>query len=187
MNRRTGISLIELLVCIAIVAILIAMTIPIVARTRARSIDISCCNNLRQIGIAISGYAAMSSGELFIEGRHIVQWSWPYRLFGDTSFTVCHCPTGEDETYSYMLNGWLRLTHGKLGTALHGRPSSDVVLGGEHLPGLGFLYYPENNYNIVDQRRHPHRPSNTLWLDFHVDHSLPAHPWVEDDPWSVQY
>ena len=62
--RRRGFSLIELLVLLAILAILISIFIPVLLRSRERERRVRCVDNLRAVQQALSSYATANGKNL---------------------------------------------------------------------------------------------------------------------------
>lgn len=54
--RSRGASLVETLVCLAIMSLMIGLLMPAVIQVRARANDLACRNNLHQIGLAFHSY-----------------------------------------------------------------------------------------------------------------------------------
>ncbi len=63
MKHRNAFTLIELLVVISIIALLIALLLPALARARQLAVRIQGASNMRQIGIALHEYADIYRGQ----------------------------------------------------------------------------------------------------------------------------
>src|SRR5437899_7743961 len=63
-STLSAFTLVELLVVIAVIAVLISLLIPALSKARDQSVRIKCASNLHQIGIAATAYAAENKGML---------------------------------------------------------------------------------------------------------------------------
>jgi len=135
--RRAGFTLVELLVAIAIIAMLAAMLLPSLSKAKSKGKRLACVNNLKQLSFAQQMYLADNNGRLpdnwpakaqpalgtnlWVEGDMTVpadatnqvpiQKGELYPYAGHTG--VYHCPAdpsqvaGTARVRSYSMNGWM--------------------------------------------------------------------------------
>lgn len=72
MYRQRGFTLIELLVVISIIALLVAILLPFLGRTRESAKDVICKSNLRQLAIAQAAHAGDHDGKY----ANSDEWVW---------------------------------------------------------------------------------------------------------------
>ena len=74
LSSRLGFTLLELLVVMAIIAILVALLIPVLGRAKEKSQRISCAGNLRQINLALLLYRTDHNGLMPPPGQPSAQF-----------------------------------------------------------------------------------------------------------------
>jgi len=79
MGARKGFTLIELLVVISIIALLMSILMPALAKVREQARTVGCLGNLRQWGVVCTMYAEANSGKLW-SGIGDNGWWWLFQL-----------------------------------------------------------------------------------------------------------
>jgi prepilin-type N-terminal cleavage/methylation domain-containing protein/prepilin-type processing-associated H-X9-DG protein len=106
-QRRGGFTLIEMLVVIAIIAILAAIILPVYFQARGKARQTHCLSNLKQIGAGLTTYADDNDG-YYTRGQF---WPWdgshlwtdavePYLKNKD----ILRCPDQGSDAYGYGYN-----------------------------------------------------------------------------------
>lgn len=146
-HKRNAFTLVELLVVIGIIALLISILLPSLARAREQAKFVQCQSNLRQINQAIMMYVAENDG--YFPRPQVGRWtwngqdparSWPQWFYsGDDQGSwgpVASIPQ-EDRPLARYLKGDLQV---------HRCPNDDAAEAGEAYWDALTTSYPMNAY-----------------------------------------
>lgn len=132
---QRGFALVELLVVVAILALLAGLLFPVLSQARNTARRSTCVSNLKQLGVAFALYASDYDDTLPEAGgsrESVAAWIdydspdqrggiYPYvRQFSKSGASVYRCPSGHPDTSSYRsisstyaMNDYLRPWHGR--------------------------------------------------------------------------
>jgi prepilin-type N-terminal cleavage/methylation domain-containing protein len=119
MDKRKGFTLIELLVVISIIALLMAILMPALARARKQAKAVVCQSNIRQWGTIFSMYTGDNDG-FFNEGRWSLSeanyWMDALRSYYSNNRKIYCCPTAtkpvSEGIWWGTFTAWGKLTGG---------------------------------------------------------------------------
>jgi prepilin-type processing-associated H-X9-DG protein len=188
-----GFSLAELLVVIGIIAMLVSILMPALARAREQAQLVRCQSNLRQIGLGIQMYANANKGRFPLASHTAAPIGWIDTLvpYG-TNPAVRLCPVDQRPsprtsylTNSYMqpLEAWIDFNPISGATLPGGRSKAYLLLTdvkhpaatayvvesndpGDHVHAVGWTM-PDQVAGSIDVMRHRDR-ANYWYVDGHV-------------------
>lgn len=177
--------MLELLVGICVVAILVAIIIPSMAKVREGAMASTCMGNLRQIGAAVYLYVNDNNG--YLPGpTNSPQMMWDEKLLesgaiSDLKITRNGCPKSKNLMfgsygYNYLQLGGFDFPAGKLSSVTI--PRDTIMIADSHLYGSPTPMSSYQQYNLVywDESfwSGQYKPVghnggvNILWVDGHV-------------------
>lgn len=161
--RKTGFTLIEVLVVIAIISILAAILFPVFARARENARRTSCLSNQKQIGIAVMQYLQDHDERYMHNHGRWVDAVQPYIK----NRQVFRCPSLQEETTDFT----------PALDSIEDRPLSDYSINGLFAHGTAQARFQ----NSAEQIMMGERRKGVTRIDYHLDDTDEIKEGLEED------